>query len=534
METSLIPRALIAVMVLHLLTALPSEPAGLMWAAWLRPAPELPILLIALMSLGTSLPGRALRLLAVVALTLVTVLRLADISMLETLGRRFNPVADLPLIDASVRLISGSIGPFAAAAAVACAVVLFLAIVLGLWWSTGVWMRLVTHRPRLRSGGAVLATALTAALVLVQPAGVSALVPQTAAYGAARMDVAARTIEELAQFRTEARLDPMADLRSPLARIDRDVLVIFLESYGRTSFDTPFYSADHLPILADAQVRLEDLGLAMRSGFATSPTHGGQSWLAHATFANGLRIDDQTRHQASVASGRRTLFHYAAKAGFRTATVMPAIVRPWPEANTMGFDRILTAADLGYEGLPFNWVTMPDQFTLTALDRKLRDGNDSRPLFAQVALISSHAPWTPVPWLLDWNLVDDGREFDAMAQAGDPPSVVWKDRERVREHYRDTISYVLQTVTEYAERHAEDPPLILLLGDHQAASSISLDERREVPLHLIGPPDLVEAAAEWGLTPGLIPPPGSAPLPMEGLRDRFLRSFSGTGDVPPA
>lgn len=200
----------------------------------------------------------------------------------------------------------------------------------------------------------------------------------------------------------------------------------------------------------------------------------------------------------------------------------------------MGFDRILTAADLGYEGLPFNWVTMPDQFTLTALDRKLRDGNDSRPLFAQVALISSHAPWTPVPWLLDWNLVDDGREFDAMAQAGDPPSVVWKDRERVREHYRDTISYVLQTVTEYAERHAEDPPLILLLGDHQAASSISLDERREVPLHLIGPPDLVEAAAEWGLTPGLIPPPGSAPLPMEGLRDRFLRSFSGTGDVPPA
>ena len=38
----------------------------------------------------------------------------------------------------------------------------------------------------------------------------------------------------------------------------------------------------------------------------------------------------------------------------------------------MGFDRILAAADLGYRGLPFNWVTMPDQFTLAAFDRLVR------------------------------------------------------------------------------------------------------------------------------------------------------------------
>ncbi|WP_265500309.1 sulfatase-like hydrolase/transferase [Paracoccus beibuensis] len=530
----MILRALAALVILHLLTALPSAPVDLDWTAWLRPAPELAILLIALMSLGTSLAGRALRLLAVVALALVSVLRLADMSMLETLGRRFNPVADLPLIDASVRLIAGSIGVPAASAAVAGAAVLLLAIVAGLWWSTGVWMRLVHHRRRLRRGGAVLAVALTAALVLVQPAGVAALVPQTTRYGAARVDLAARTLEELAQFRADARMDPMADLRDPLARIDRDVLVIFLESYGRTSFDTPFFATDHLPILADAQVRLEELGLSMRSGFLTSPTHGGQSWLAHATFANGLLINDQTRHQASVASGRRTLFHYASAAGFRTAAVMPAIVRPWPEAETMGFDHMLTASDLGYAGLPFNWVTMPDQFTLTALDRNLRDGGDPRPLFAQVALISSHAPWTPVPWLLDWAAVRDGTEFNVMAQAGDPPNVVWQDRDRVREHYRDTISYVLKTVTEYVARHADDPPLILLLGDHQAASSIGLDDRREVPLHVIGPPELVDATAGWSLVSGLIPPPDSDPLPMESLRDRILRSFSGIEGIPPA
>ncbi len=272
----------------------------------------------------------------------------------------------------------------------------------------------------------------------------------------------------------------------------------------------------------------------MASGFLTSPTHGGQSWLAHATLANGLWVNDQTRYQAAIASGRRTLFHHAADAGFRTAAVMPAIVRPWPEASTMGFQRILAAPDLGYRGQPFNWVTMPDQFTLGATDRLLRDGSDPRRLFAQIALISSHAPWTPVPWMLPWEDLDDGTEFDAMAQAGDPPNVVWRDRDRVRAQYRDTIDYTLQAVLEYAARQGDDAPLILLVGDHQAATPIGLDDRREVPIHVIGPPDLVARTDAWGLTRGLIPGPGSPAMPMNELRDKFMRNFSGAGDVPPA
>ena len=46
---------------------------------------------------------------------------------------------------------------------------------------------------------------------------------------------------------------------------------------------------------------------------------------------------------------------------------MPAITLAWPEAGYFGYDRVLAAHDLGYRGLPFNWVTMPDQFTLAAL-----------------------------------------------------------------------------------------------------------------------------------------------------------------------
>lgn len=524
--------AAIAILVLHAVSVLPDQPMNLSWTALLRVTPELAALILAALVLGGTWAGVLLRGLVTAVLGVVTILRLADLAMLESLGRRFNPVGDLPLVDASVRLIAGSVGKPAAAAGVAGALILAVLILTVLWWAVGVLLRMAPRRPVWRGAGLVAATALIAAMVTVPPRGVAAMTPSVTAYATDRSQLAGRTLTALRHFRVEAAQDAMASLPDPLALIDRDVLVIFLESYGRTSFDTPFFAAN-LRTLERGQDRLKGLGLSMASGFLTSPTHGGQSWLAHATLANGLWISDQTRYQAAIASGRRTLFHHAAEAGFRTATVMPAIVRPWPEASTMGFQRILAEPDLGYAGPAFNWVTMPDQFTLAATDRLLRDGSDPRRLFAQIALISSHAPWTPVPRMLDWDSLGDGTVFEAMAQEGDPPNVLWRDRDRVRDHYRDTIDYVLEAALDYAARQADDPPLILLVGDHQAATSIGLDERREVPIHVIGPAALVDRTADWGLTPGLIPAKGRAAIPMESLRDHFLRSFSGQNDVPP-
>ncbi|WP_199262696.1 sulfatase-like hydrolase/transferase, partial [Paracoccus binzhouensis] len=343
--------------------------------------------------------------------------------------------------------------------------------------------------------------------------------------------LAAATVAALRDFRAAAARDAMAGRPGLLGALDRDLLVIFVESYGRASFATPFYAEPHLATLRRTEADLARAGLAMRSGFLASPTQGGQSWLAHATFASGLRIGDQALYQALLASKRQGLFHYARRAGFRTAAVMPAITRPWPEAARMGFDRILAASDLGYRGPPFNWVTMPDQFTLAAADRLLR-GPEDRPLVAQVALISSHAPWVPVPRLIGWDEVGDGSAFAAMATAGPSPQEVWRDPARIRRHYRDAVDYALQTVTAYALRHADEPPLILVLGDHQTAQGIAPDGGRDVPLHVIGPAVLVERSAAWGLAPGLIPPPDSPAIPMERMRDLILQGFAAPDAGP--
>ena len=518
---------------LHLVLIQPNHPAAMTWGALSSFALEWPLLLLALPVIGDGRAGRLLRAVLTLTLTVIVVLKAADFGMFTAFTRGFNPVGDMPLIAAAFRLTWGSIGLLPAIAAVLGVAALMIAIAACLWWAMGVWARLSLPRPAQFASG--LAAFVALGLAVADVGSIMARWPVpfnapgtafTARVGLERAFLVRDTLADLRTFNDLARADPFAARGGLLDRIDRDVLVVFVESYGRTSMDTPFYAQQHRPLLERATQDLRDAGLAMQSAYLTSPTHGGQSWLAHATFANGMRVDGQARYQAALASGRETLFHIAARSGFHTAAVMPAITLDWPEAAFMGFETVLPAADLGYRGLPFNWVTMPDQFTLAALDRLLREAPSDRNLFAQVALISSHAPWVPIPRLVPWEDLGDGTVFDEMAQSGDRPEVVWRDHDRVRDQYRQSITYALETLVAYAIRHADDPPLLIVLGDHQAAGFIALDERPDVPVHLIGPPDLLAQVADWGWTPGLIPTDSAPILPMEAMRDLLLSGFS--------
>ncbi len=528
----------LSAVLLHLILIQPNHPAAMTWGALGSFALEWPLLLLALPVIGDRRAGRLVRAVLTLTLTLIVVLKAADFGMFTAFARGFNPVGDMPLIAAAFRLIWGSVGLLPALAAVLGVGAVVIAFAACLWWAMGVWARLPLPRPAQFAAGSAAFVSLGLAVTDVGSIMARWPVPFnapgtafTARVGLERAVLVRDTLADLRAFNDLARADPFAARGGLLDRIDRDVLVVFVESYGRTSMDTPFYAQQHRPLLERATQDLRDAGLAMQSAYLTSPTRGGQSWLAHATFANGMRVDGQARYQAALASGRETLFHIAARSGFHTAAVMPAITLDWPEAAFMGFETVLPAADLGYRGLPFNWVTMPDQFTLAALDRLLRDTPSDRKLFAQVALISSHAPWVPIPRLVPWDELGDGTIFDEMAQSGDRPEVVWRDHDRVRDQYRQSITYALETVVDYAIRHADTPPLIIVLGDHQAAGFIALDERPDVPVHLIGPPDLLAQVADWGWTPGLIPSDTAPLLPMEAMRDLLLNGFS---TQPPA
>jgi hypothetical protein len=535
-------RLVLAGLVFHLVLIQPNHPAAMTWEALLVLPLELPAVLLGLMVVGNGRLSTLIRIALVAVLTLIVVLKTADYVMFTSLNRGFNPVADLPLVASLVHLTAGSMGLALASLAVIGSLVATVIVAAALWWASGVWTTISAKSAPLRLAaiGTVLFTGIAIAEVghamrywtlPIQPPGAAF----TARVGVERVQMVQTTLAELSAFRLAAANDPYADIDTLLDHIDRDVIILFVESYGRTSFDTPFYADLHRETLNTAQDDLEALGLSMASSFLTSPTQGGQSWLAHATFANGLWIDSQASYGAALASGRETLFHIAARSGFQTAAVMPQITLDWPESQFMGFDTVLAASDLGYRGERFNWVTMPDQFTLTALDRRLRDGrSDDERLFVQVALGSSHAPWVPVPDLVDWDTVGDGRIFNAMAASGDSPDVVWRDRDRVREQYRLSIDYALQTVFSYTALHAEESALMIVVGDHQAASFVALDERADVPIHIIGPQHLVDRMIDVGFSPGLIPTPQAPVMSMDHMRHLLLEAFSSGQTVDEA
>ena len=523
----------LAAVVLHLVLVQPNHPAALSWNALLLFPLELPVILLGLVALRPGRFERGIRAALVTALLLIVVLKAADFGMFTALTRGFNPIADFPLIEAGLRLATGAVGPFLVFLGLVAALVVLGLVGFGLWWATGVWVRVTVGQVprRIALVTAVLFGGIATAEI-GQAMGRWSLPTYlpgaafTARVAVERTIMVRDTLADLRAFAEAAAQDPFADRKGLLNEIDRDVLVVFVESYGRTSLDTPLYAETHRATLKTAETRLKSLGLSMRSGILAAPTRGGQSWLSHATFANGLWVADQTSHGAVLASGRQTLFHMAGASGFHTAAVMPQITLDWPESDLMGFETVLAAKDLGYEGLPFNWVTMPDQFTFAAMDRALRTNRDDRALFIQIALGSSHAPWLPVPELVDWDAIGTGEIFNPMAEAGDPPDVVWRDRDRVRDQYRKAIDYALSVVFDYAARHAETAPLIFVLGDHQAASFVALDERPDVPMHVIGPDHLVERVAAWGWTDGLIPDTSAVARPMKDMRDLILETFT--------
>ncbi len=526
---------LTAVLVLYGALLLPNHPGAATWGA-LRVFPlELPALILGMMLLG----GRLLRLAITGALTLMTALKLADFAANSAFGRPFNLLLDMHLAPAGWRMLSGAAGlPLALAGVVGVLLAVGL-LARAIWWATG--RIAASGPPPLPRRGALLA--LLAALVLplvdaaresrpFDPPGVA--FTGRLAWEHGRDVLRART--DLADFRRLTAQDALAgDTRGTGfgGLGTRDVFLVFVESYGRTAIDTPLYAGTIRPTLREMEATLTEAGLVMRSGFLTAPMTGGQSWLAHASVLSGLRIENQGRYRALLASPRRTLLHFAQAAGWDTVAVMPAITLAWPEALFFGYDRVLAAADLGYRGQPFNWVTMPDQFTLAAFERGALDPPDRPPVFAEIALISSHAPWTPIPDLLSWETLGDGTIFDAVATGGETPQALWRDMDRVRDHFRRALDYSLRSVGAFAERRAATAPLFIVLGDHQPAEIVSLTaDNRDVPIHLIGPPEVIARFDAFGWRAGMIPDPATPAWPMEDFRDRFIGAVSDR--EPPA
>src|SRR5262249_50940332 len=114
----------------------------------------------------------------------------------------------------------------------------------------------------------------------------------------------------------------------------KDVLLVFVESYGRTAVQGSSFSPPIDAVLEQGTAQLGAAGFAARSAFLTSPTFGGLSWLAHSTLQSGVLVNGQRRYDQLVNHDRLTLTRAFKRAGWRAVADMPANHRAWPQGSS--------------------------------------------------------------------------------------------------------------------------------------------------------------------------------------------------------
>ncbi len=472
--------------------------------------------------------GRSLRAVLTIVLAAGVIFRIADISAFQVFSRPFNPVFDSYLLADGFHFLTTTFGLVAAIAAAFALVILAVGILLASYFSLRRLQAVLASTPR------VSARVVVAGLVVWVIAS-SLGWPRASRYFydqlAMHVSNTVVSIKDFSEFKILVEVDAYANVPGDslfTGLQGKDVLVVFVESYGRTLLDKQEYSDQFRPYLTASSKTLEASGFQSRSAFLTSPTVGGISWLAHGTALSGLWIDSQVRYDSLMMSQRPSLVRLFQRAGWRTVGVMPAISLAWPEGDYFGYEQLYTAPELNYQGAPYNYVTMPDQFTLAQFQKYELAQAQRQPIMAELALVSSHAPWTPVPTLRDWSEIGDGSEFTEEANSGDAAEVVWQSRDRVLQQFRECIEYVLSTISSFAQTFGDDDLVILVIGDHQPMPYVTDNtDNRDVLVHLIAKdPAVMDAVAHWQWTPGMLPANDAPVWRMDEVRDRFIQAFS--------
>ena len=511
----------------------PDQPSRLTPSAFVR----VPLEGLVLVALALVLPATARRLLAWVvgpALGLLVIVKILDFGFFTTFDRPFDPVGDWSYAGIGVETLRDSVGRTGANLAVVGAAVLGVAFFV---LTTLAVLRLtrVAAVHRRWSLQAVTALGLVWLLCWVSGAQLVSDAPIASASAAGLAIDEVRAVQAGLQdneiFAAEIRHDrfrgtPGDQLLTGLH--GKDVILAFVESYGKGAVQGSSFSPGVNAALDQGTRRLQAAGFSSRSAFLTSSTFGGASWLAHSTLHSGLWVNSQRRYYQLVKTDRFTLSRAFKRAGWRTIDDVPSNNREWPQGSSFyRYDKVYDRRNVGYRGPRFAYASMPDQYVLAALQRLELAKPDRRPVFAEVDLVSSHAPWTRIPQLIDWSAVGDGSVFHRIPVDQAKKAELWSDSERVRAAYGRSIEYTLNALFSFVQHYGDDDLVLVVLGDHQPWTIVSGEEpNHDVPISIIAhDPAVLDQIAGWGWEDGMRPGPQAPVWPMNAFRDRFLSAF---------
>jgi hypothetical protein len=305
--------------------------------------------------------------------------------------------------------------------------------------------------------------------------------------------------------------DPSRDLpglplpKSGLERLEGDdVLLMFLESYGAVTYDDPGIARMVAPARDELAHAVADVDRHIVSAYASSPTFGGGSWLAHASFMSGVEVRDTGDYMLLLTQQRETWPTLFREAGYRSIAVMPGMRSAWPEGAFYQFDTIYDELALAYRGPDFGWWRIPDQFSLARIAALDAHGDSHAPLMVFMPTINTHIPFLPVPpYQADWQRVIDAEPYpqeDVDASLAERP-----DWEALGGPYADSFVYTFTYLAGYVRERAGADETLILIGDHQPAASVAgVAARWDVPVHVVtSRADVAAALVKAGFVEGV-------------------------------
>jgi hypothetical protein len=487
------------------------------------------ILVVALAVVLPTVPRRVLAVTAGVVLAVLMVVKLLDFGFITAFDRPFDPISDSAYVGIGMETLRDGVGTKSADLVLVAIVVLVIALlalpVLAL-------LRLTRVAAGNREWALRTAAVLGVLWVALRIAGAPVASSSAASLAADEVDkirsgLEAHRILDREIPRDRFRATPGNQLLTGLR--GKDVLLLFVESYGRAAVQGSSYSPGIDRVLDRGTAQLRAGGFSTRTGYLSSSTFGGLSWLAHITMQSGIRIGTQRGYDQLAKSNRLTLATAFKRAGWRTIADQPVNKRFWPEGRDFyHYDKVYDRRNIGYRGPGFGIAPMPDQFDLESLQRQELAQRHDRPVFAEVDLISSHTPWTRIPRLIPWKQLGDGTIFNHVP-VETSTAKLFGDGARARKAYGDSIQYTMSTIVSFMRRYGNDNLVTILLGDHQAPAVTPRGASHDVPISIIAhDPKVTAQIKSWGWQDGLHPTPQTPVWPMAAFRDRFLTAFGST------
>jgi len=324
----------------------------------------------------------------------------------------------------------------------------------------------------------------------------------------------------------EARV-PASDLLSGLR--GKDVVIAFVEAYGDVAIRGTSFSAGIDASLRQDDASLASAGWSTRSAWVTAPSYGGVSQLAHSTLQSGVWVDSLQRYAELLGTSRFTLSGAFGKAGWRTVSDSPEDGPSFPAGKSFyHFDQLLDRDNVGYHGPAFSYASMPDQYTFAAFQRlELTPGH--KPVMAEMDLVSSHWPWSPVPTMVPWDKVGDGSIYGPMTAKRASLFAIESNASLERQLYSKSIQYSMQALTSWVTELNDPNLVVILLGDEQPDTPISTPGRtsHELPISIIArDPSVFRQIDSWRWQDGLVPGNSAPDELMSAFRNQFLDTFS--------